>query len=252
MKKIIFNSITIVLLLIINLYSFAQKAKISAEPRYMPKYNYQPPKREPASNSNITIALMTPVFLINNEKVKSEEPYRLFANKMVNDIEAMLSAKGYNVRGPFNSRDEMVISDKNSSDFLLEIAFDYNATVQRSWKYYPNLLSLSASTYSVTNGNVNVSTTLVVTAKSNYSGEKFWKKNIDLESKSFSYRGSVRWDSQDLTFNRELNQDNNFWNPMTKELENLYNEAMELLWKQFDVSEFKLVAEEARKEKSKM
>ena len=83
------------------------------------------------------------------------------------------------------------------------------------------------------------------------TGEKLWKKNLNLGSKSFSYTGSVRWDSKSLTFRRELTEDNNFWNPYTKELENTYTEALTILWRQFDVNELQAVAKEAKNERDK-
>ena len=69
-------------------------------------------------------------------------------------------------------------------------------------------------------------------------------------SKSFSYTGSVRWDSESVSFRRELEEDNKFWNPYTKQLELVYGEALTVLWRQFDVNELRSVAAEAKKEKA--
>ena len=250
MKKI---SLRLLLLLLFTLSSFfvsAQKSKSSSEPRYSPKYSYEPPKRESVASADIIIALMKPMFLLGDYNGNNEEPYTKFSSKMVNDIEALLTAKGYKVRGPFSSRDEMVFNDKQNSDFTLEISIDYNAEVQRNWKSHFSIIG-SYFTYSVKSGNVNITASVVMTAISNFTGEKLWKKNLDLGAKSFSYTGSTRWDSQSITFRRELTEDNNFWNPYTKQLETVYGEALSTLWKQFDVNEMKYVAKEANKEKEK-
>ena len=86
-------------------------------------------------------------------------------------------------------------------------------------------------------------------ARSNFSGEKLWKKNLDLGTKTFSYSGTMRWDSKSVPFRRELTEDNNFWNPYTKQLESVYSDALTILWRQFDVNELQSVAKEAKKEK---
>ena len=217
-------------------------------PRYSPKYSYEPPRRDSVASANVTIALMKPIFLLGDYNGNNEEPYNLFSSKMANDIEALLTAKGYKVRGPFSSRDEMVFNDKQNSDFTLEIAIDYNAEVQRTWKERYNILGRSYN-YEVINGNVNITAAVVITARSNFSGEKLWKKNLDLGTKTFSYSGTMRWDSKSVPFRRELTEDNNFWNPYTKQLESVYSDALTILWRQFDVNELQSVAKEAKKEK---
>lgn len=250
MKKLSLRLLPLLLLILNSFFVSGQKSKSSSLPRYSPKYSYEPPQRDSVASANVTIALMKPIFLLGDYNGNNEEPYTKFSSKMVNDIEALLTAKGYKVRGPFSSRDEMVFNDKQNSDFTLEISIDYNAEVQRNWKSYYNIIG-SYYTYSVKSGNVNITASVVMTARSNFTGEKLWKKNLDLGAKSFSYTGSTRWDSQDLTFRRELTEDNNFWNPYTKQLEIVYSEALTILWKQFDVNEMKSVASEAKKEKEK-
>lgn len=250
MKNIIFKILPILLFISLSIIVNAQKTKTTTLPRYNPKYSFEPPQREAVASANVTISIMKPIFLLGEFEGNNEEPYNLFSTKMVNDIEALLTAKGFKVRGPFSSRDEMVYNDKQNSDFFLEIAIDYNAEVQRNWKSRYNLLT-QVSTNQVTTENVNITAAVVMTAKSNHTGEKLWKKNLNLGTKSFSYSGSVKWDSQSLTFRRELTEDNNFWNPYTQQLEKVYTEALTILWKQFDVNEMKSVAVEAKKERER-
>lgn len=249
MKRLFFRLLPLLSFIFFSSFSNAQKSKSGSSARYSPKYNFEPPKRDSIASANVTIALMKPIFLLGNVNGNSEEPYNKFSNKMVDDIEALLTAKGYKVRGPFTTRDEMVFSDKQASDFSLEIALNYNAEVQRDWKSSYHMLS-GDYTYKVKSANVNITTSVVITAKSNFTGEKLWKKNLELNSKSFSYNGSTIWDSQSVTFRRELEEDNNFWNPYTKQLEIVYTEALTILWKQFDINEMQSIAAEARKEKA--
>lgn len=250
MKKLLLRLLPILLFISFSFYVNAQKSKSSSLPRYSPKYSFEPPQRDSIASANVTVALMRPIFMLGDYNGNKEEPYNKFSSKMVNDIEALLTAKGYKVRGPFETRDEMVFNDKQNSDFTLEITIDYNAEVQRNWKSYMNLIT-SGYTYSVKSGNVNITAAVVMTAKSNFTGEKLWKKNLDLGAKSFQYTGSVRWEGQDLSFRRELTEDNNFWNPYTKLLEEVYGEALSKLWNQFDVSELQSIAKEAKKEREK-
>ena len=235
MRKLLPKLLTLLFVISTSCLLNAQKTKTTALPRYSPKYSYEPPRRDSVASANVTIALMKPIFLLGDYNGNNEEPYNLFSSKMANDIEALLTAKGYKVRGPFSSRDEM-------------IAIDYNAEGQRTWKERYNILGRSYN-YEVINGNVNITAAVVITARSNFSGEKLWKKNLDLGTKTFSYSGTMRWDSKSVPFRRELTEDNNFWNPYTKQLESVYSDALTILWRQFDVNELQSVAKEAKKEK---
>ncbi len=42
------------------------------------------------------------------------------------DFEELLIAKGYSIRGPFSSYDEVVFRDKQDSDLLMEVEINFN------------------------------------------------------------------------------------------------------------------------------
>ncbi len=239
LKKISLSLLVIVLVL----NSFSQKGAS----RYNPQFKFEPQKRESVASANVTIALLKPIF-IDKEISRAGTPWDDFSIKMQTDIEEMLLAKGFKVRGPFNTRDEMLFNDKQNSDFTLEIGIDLSVDIQRDWK---TVLALIGSNYlRVKKGNVNISSSVVMTAKSNFSGEKLWKKNIQLSQKNFSYTGDAKWSYKEITFLNEFKEDNNLFNPISKQLEIIYSEALTVLWNQFDVNEMKGVANESKKEKA--
>ncbi len=101
---------------------------------------------------------------------------------------------------------------------------------KRNWKSHFSIIG-SYFTYSVKSGNVNITASVVMTAISNFTGEKLWKKNLDLGAKSFLILVPQDGTVNPITFRRELTEDNNFWNPYTKQLETVYGEALSTLWK---------------------
>lgn len=66
---------------------------------------------------------------------------------MGNDFEKLLTAKGFTIRGPFRSRDEMVYNDKRNSDFVLQVEIDLQPNYNRKYKYEPGLGALIRSHY---------------------------------------------------------------------------------------------------------
>ena len=95
-------------------------------------------------------------------------------------------------------------------------------------------------------GQVTLAGTLVINAKSAQYGELIWKKNISLESSSFTYIGSLTWTGVP-TMADELKQDNKVYNAISLELEKFYLKALGLAWQQIDPAEMKTVGEQAKK-----
>jgi hypothetical protein len=203
--------------------------------RYNPQFSYAPPSRENVASTGITIALLNPVFISKNINYAGS-PWTEFAKAMGNDIEDLLTAKGFKVRGPFNSMDEMVVPDKMNSDFVVQVTIDMNVLDDRKFKTGMNLLG-SGLSYKVSSGNVTINPAIRMTFLSCFSAEKLSKKDLDIPQTNFQYSGTQKWDGTNLPFVREFNQDVNLWNPFCKSLEEIYKESFDIMYKQFDKDE---------------
>jgi hypothetical protein len=248
-SKLILALATLFFLLLNSHESFAQpknkKKKAEEEERFNPKFSYSPPTSDTVGSAGVTIALLNPIFL-NKDIQNLGSPFRDFAKAMADDIDELLTSKGFKVRGPFSSFDEMVVSDKFSSDFILQITIDIEPNTVRKWQTIMQLLS-NANLYRVSQGDVSLNGKVKFTALSCFSKEKLWTKNIDLIQKKFSYTGSIKWPTNNVNQITELNQDVNLWNPVCKTMEEYYKEAFDILYKQFEKSEMVSVAELSKK-----
>lgn len=217
------------------------------------KFDYSPPSRALAASTGISIAIVKPMYVGQNPEY-FVPPFNEMAASMGNDFEEMLTAKGFTVRGPFGSRDEMVYNDKINSSFVLEIGIDinpqynrkYQPTTKTNWGSLFNKNAPATTTTYAINGQVTLAGNLVINAKSAQYGELIWKKNIALESASFTYTGSATW--ADLpTMADELNKDNEVYNTISLELQKFYLKALGLAWQQIDPAEMKTITEQAKK-----
>lgn len=228
-------------------------SQLPAIQRIPAKFDYSPPHRALAASSGISIAIVKPKYVGKNPEYFMP-PFNEMANSMGNDFEELLTAKGFTVRGPFGSRDEMVYNDKVNSGFVLEIGIDvlpeyrtkYYPTTKTNWaalfdKYAPP----SITTYK-TSGEIVLKGTLVINARSPQYGELIWKKNIDLESSSFTYSGSMDWNNQP-TIADQLKHDNQVYNQLSSELEKFYLKTLNLAWQQIDAAEMRIVSEQSKK-----
>jgi hypothetical protein len=174
------------------------------------------------------------------------------AVNMGNDFEELLAAKGFTMRGPFNSLDEMVFNDKVNSSFIIEISIDLipqiqysNATRQAG---VGSSIIFGGSPYTIYTGNGTAAFggNLVLTALSPQYGEKIWKKSIALEQSSFAFKGSKEFYSAP-SMAVLLKEDNLVYNTVLSELEKIYNKTLDLVWRQIDPNEMKIVADQAKK-----
>lgn len=227
-----------------NLTTETQKEQVS--------FDFTPPLEAPIGSANMTIAIVKPVFVSKNVEYLVS-PFPEMATSLGNDFEELLTAKGFTIRGPFNSRDEMVFNEKINSSFILEIQIDLNPQytvelIRHSKTTMANLLlatePLAYISYS-TKGEITFGGNLLLTALSPQYGEKIWKKNIALEETAFSYEGEKKYEGRpDMA--DQLISDNKVYNTVSNELEAFYNYALDLVWKQIDPEEMKIVTKQAK------
>ena len=60
-------------------------------------------------------------------------PFNEMAEHMANDFDELLTAKGFTIRGPYGSRDEMVYEAKINSSFILEIGIELSPQYNRKY-----------------------------------------------------------------------------------------------------------------------
>ena len=229
----------------------AQKSSTTAPAQRIPaNFDYTPPSRASVGATNMTIALLRPTFVGQVRPEFYVPPFNDMATSMGSDFQELLTAKGFSIRGPFGSRDEMTFNEKTTSDFALEVHIIINPLYTIHYNPITNwgsLLNASASSVQYTT-KVDVSLVgyLEVNAKSPQYGELLWKKKINLEPMAFSYTGKLKWNGQP-TIADELKQDNEVYNAMSRQLEKFYTQALNLSWQQIDPEEMKTIAVQARK-----
>lgn len=220
------------------------KTATSSVPKVPAKFDFSPPNRTEAGATTMTVALVRPVYITENPEYYVA-PFPEMSSSMANDFEEMLTAKGFKIRGPFRSRDEMVYNDKLNSDFAFVAEIDLQPTYNRKYKYNSGMGAIIVPSY-IMSGEITLGGNLVLTASSPQYGEKIWKKSIALDKSTFTYTGSTKW-SNIPSVSDELKQDNEFYNLLSRELEKFYSKAMQLAWQQIDAAEMKTVAEQAKK-----
>lgn len=218
------------------------------------RFDFSPPSRAQAGATNITIAMVKPTYVGKNPEY-FVNPFNEMAVNMASDFDELLTAKGFTIRGPFGSRDEMTYNDKINSGFIMEIGIELNPLYNRKYSttaHSPSFADLMLNKNAPTTytnkmyGQVTLGGNLVIKAKSAQYGELLWTKSIALEAASFACPGQITWTGIP-NMQEELNKDDLVYNTLSRELEKLYTKALNLAWQQIDPAEMKTVAEQGKK-----
>lgn len=246
------KNIVTIALIVFTLISCGSTQKVTPT-KYNPQFNYTPEQRDQVTSSSLTIAIIDPVFSDGQEN-NLVEPYESFVRNMADDVEETLNARGFKIKGPFKTRDEMVYGDKLNSDFALEIEIeilDENGDLRKKSASFAALIK-DKNAYGLA-GTFYHKGRIIITATDPIDGEKFWKKTLDLERKPVtinsvaSYSGPVSGLSDEL-----LMRDVGIYNPVAKVLESYYSVTMTSISKQIDPREMENIAAQIKAKRARV
>lgn len=215
-------------------------------------FDYSPKTTSKVGSANLTVAIVNPSFAGDNY---NNTLFKQFSKSMGKDFEELLTSKGITIRGPFDSRGEMLYNDKQQSDFILEpeISFDFTNVTRKVTRNVKKpsfgALLVNANTPTTVSysydGKGSYNTNLSLNFKSTNYIEKIDVKNFPIEGTPFEYIGSAAWTTENVSFFDELQQDNLVYNTFVKTLMTQYDAIFEKLEKQMEVEYLTTIKEQA-------
>jgi hypothetical protein len=193
MKKII--TIISLPLLIITTAIIVNSCKSSqptvALTKTLMQFDYKPPIEGYAKSNKISFILMNPKFAEDEDDI-NQEPFATFSKNMSKDFEEMMTQRGYTYKGPYDTYDELVYSDKKGSDFILEIEIDFTWQGGQEALYNKNKSNYNYSTKQTTtttfygfDGNVTLGGKLNLTLTEPQTKTKLWVKSVAMPNQTF-------------------------------------------------------------------
>ena len=123
----------VIVVLIIGLSCGSRKGssqKTPPPPIKVAQFDYTPPEYTRTDSTKVAVILIRPFYLSGRKSGMLSLPiFKDFSDKMGIDFEEAMTARGFTLKGPFNSIDEVVYSDKKSSDLLLTIEIDLSVLI---------------------------------------------------------------------------------------------------------------------------
>lgn len=201
---------------------------------YTPKFTYSPSSS--GEKIDVTIGLVSPQF---TRPFEMNDVMRNYVSGIKSGFDELLSAKGFNITGPFDSVDIMTYPEKKGADLILypEVDAYMSKKVERTgsrddgnpWSG-SRIVMLCDITLSVT-GNISF------IVKEPLSGEKMWIKRLEVTEPSQTFH--LEGESCEGDSSVELK------NAMAKMTESTFTAVMQALDKYVNGEEFVMLKKQA-------
>ena len=229
----------------------ATAPKEPEKPLYSPTFDFAPPNSAAPNSAQVSVAVVSPHF--PESDWFRYRPYDYLRPNMEKDFIELLNAKGFTVRGPFKTRDEMTYPDKEGSDLVLipDLELQINDLVS------PNEEGLIFTVYRL-KGRVSVGGRLNLSLMEPLSGEKMWTKSIDMPTKNVIIATKKTWPKDQMPTRGPngyvylLAVDERVNSEVGKAVEDSYREIMDATWKYLDPKELALIKEQCKKLREKI
>ena len=218
--------------------------------RIAPTFDYTPADNAEPMSANVTFAVVgsrfeTPVPL-----------FERFSTNMAHDFAEILTARGYTIRGPFRTYDEMTFPDKENSNLVLSAEVDF--TSDTSGLEIVEVASLGATLdallgssrsnsdqrYNV-KGTVRVEGRVTLIVAESLTNEKMWTKSVDIEPIDVALNGQHVFATAPSGLAEVLKHENQFYTDLGRALTGRYVQIMERTHAYLDPREMALVDRQA-------
>jgi len=237
------KSLTI-LAVVILLASCAPQAPVQEVSKTIPTFDYQPPSRNPVDSASVSFALVNPQFPESWKSMLNVYPFDKFSKNMATDFEEILSARGFRLRGPFRTYDELTFPDKSESDLILTPKIEIDLMGAGQTVVSKDLLGSISYKWK---GTVNLGGRISINLNESLSKERMWTKSIELPSKSIPYESKKS--AEPIVWGNIPDPELN--NLIANILQEYYLTTMDKVWTYLDPKEMALVKQQAQTIKEK-
>jgi hypothetical protein len=218
----------------------------TATQRYTPRFDYTPPKAAKPAAANITFAVV-------NATYPDRMPlFDEFSQNMSKDFFEILTARGFTVRGPFRTYDDITFPDKKGSDLILipELQINPDASNVRWEQSLMSALLPGASKYTGT-GTVTITGRVNLVIAESLSREKMWTKSVDIPAVTIPIEETQSYSMPGINVRTLIQNEATIYNGVAQGLEKQYKAILERAYAYLDPDEIQLVKKQAQEIRAK-
>lgn len=212
-------------------------------------FDYAVKEAHKPGSANMLLGLVKPHYT-SDFYTGSSELFRSFQDALGDDIEELVVAKGFALKGPYLSFDEMIFEDKKTTSILLDIEIAPRFTAQEGrWKAKLQLVGLERYTYSYS-GKASLVGKINLSGVEPLTHQKIWSKSVEIpniENIPIQTTGKYFKVLNDF----ELVNDPGVYNALGKALMTQYKGIMDKIAVHFNPEEFASLSPQIKELKSK-
>lgn len=227
-------------------------------PAYVPKFDFTPPSQAQTTSAEVTFGIVSPSYSKKEDWIH-HWPFNKFCENMAADFQELLSARGFTIRGPFKSYEEMTYPDKKGADLILEPSLEVDVAVpSESVRYEEHIVFLGTHQYTLS-GDVVLRGRVTLSIAESLSKERMWFKSIELPQTVLRWQGTKKRPmlkasdgSYVLPANVRIDLDDpGFTQAIGKPIEDFYIEVLQTAWKHLEPEEMRIIKKQAQEIKEK-
>ncbi len=177
--------------------------------------------------------------------------FHRFIKNMAADFSEIVTARGYTVRGPFQTFDEMTFVDKDNSNLILTANIDFNLDTSYILVRQGKSI-LTSSIYWQYSGSITMHPRITLVINEGLTNEKMWTKSVNITPINIPLK-PVNWASPTLTLQKYLADEDHdqVYMELANRLESMYQEIMNRTYGYLDPREMALISKQAEELKKR-
>jgi hypothetical protein len=244
------NKISIsIFILFMGMLLFASSGKSSkAVPQNAGlNFDYSPKSSNPPNSADFLLAMVKPRYAVDFAAGTGSTPvFSNFKKSLGGDIEELIIARGFRLKGPYDSRDEMLFSDKENSHMILELSIDPQLKPLGQWKSH-GYAAINGYSYS---GSLSIQGKINMVGIEPLTGEKIWIKSVEIVPVNNVNIQTQKYTTSNIT-DEQLMQDPGVSGPVGVALSETYANILGKIEAHLDPREFTSLKPQIRELKKK-
>ena len=214
-----------------------------------PNFDYNPAEATPGK-TEITFAVVGSKFEVPFGST-AVSMFQRFASNMAGDFGEIITARGYTLRGPFETYDEMTVVDKENSDLILTAEVDFQSDFTGTYVEFVervkgrHLFRIGGRGGWQASGQVRVFGRISLMIKESLTNERIWTKSVNISPLTVLLSSSAVYDQEYITLVDVLNRDYEFYTTLGKRLDAQYDEILSRTYGYLDPSEMLIISKQA-------
>ncbi len=169
--------------------------------------------------------------------------FERFASNMADDFGEIITARGYTLRGPFRTFDEMTFIDKDNSNLILTAKVDFNTDLSGTRVVWYDGWG-SNDSWKVS-GQVRLSCRISLIISESLTNEKMWTKSVNIRPIIVELTPMRGYSSRNVPISDILKNDDKFYSELGLQLDRQYLEIMNRTYGYLDPREMALINKQA-------